>query len=351
MTTQADEHAATELKLYIDNDAALYKNQRQSINKNLAAKKVTSKYKHDLAVKLFGYLVETGAKKYAKDFDDPKRWHHIFSVPTRKAVAEQLTRDFEDEFENGSFDSLLPKKYQAELAKKNLVPTRPHAPPHPDTYHATKRGHGHLAMHDPKVLRSASDRQVRDFYYDEKHDAARARAEAQRRGLHVHATKKIAWKTPEGMSIAWSPVNQAYLALWGRGRPQDKAVLRTADAEGMHDWLRSTYGDAFGISTRVSKRASSAHARVAKTRLLYVVQGNYGYGHGWEDLTASNVRKEAVADLKAYRENDRSGTFRLINRREKIESDAAGVTAHSRKSKAQLDREIAERIPSWRKGH
>jgi len=49
---------------------------------------------------------------------------------------------------------------------------------------------------------------------------------------------------------------------------------------------------------------------------LYVVQGNYGYGHGWEDLTASTIYKEARNDLKAYRVNSPEGRYRLIQRRE-----------------------------------
>lgn len=49
-----------------------------------------------------------------------------------------------------------------------------------------------------------------------------------------------------------------------------------------------------------------------KTELLHIVQGNYG--HGWEDLAASATRREAHADLKAYRENE-GGPFRLISRR------------------------------------
>jgi hypothetical protein len=45
---------------------------------------------------------------------------------------------------------------------------------------------------------------------------------------------------------------------------------------------------------------------------LNVVQGNYG--QGWEDLTASEDRKEAVANLRDHRENDPAPT-RLIRRR------------------------------------
>jgi len=115
-----DEHAATELKLYIDNDAQLHRSQHVPIFKNLATKKVRSQYKHDLAVKLFGYLVEAGAKKYVKEFGAPPAWHKQFDVPTRKAVAEELTRDFEGEFELGNYDDLLPKKYQKEMLGKKF---------------------------------------------------------------------------------------------------------------------------------------------------------------------------------------------------------------------------------------
>lgn len=106
-----DKQAATELRLYIDNDSALYQGQATSIYKNLATKKARGAYKHDLAVKLFGYLVESGAKKYAKEFGGT--WHQMFDVPTRKAVAEELTDAFEAEAKLGNYDNLLPKKYQA----------------------------------------------------------------------------------------------------------------------------------------------------------------------------------------------------------------------------------------------
>jgi hypothetical protein len=107
------DHAATELEQYIENDADLHRQQHTSILKNLATKKARGQYKHDLAVKLFGYLVESGAKKYAKAFGSPNQpWHKMFDVPTRKRVAEELTKSFEAEYKLGNYDNLLPKKYQ-----------------------------------------------------------------------------------------------------------------------------------------------------------------------------------------------------------------------------------------------
>jgi hypothetical protein len=53
-----------------------------------------------------------------------------------------------------------------------------------------------------------------------------------------------------------------------------------------------------------------------KYTYLFVVQGYYGAGYGWEDLCASEDRKEAREDLKSYRENETQYPHRMIRRRE-----------------------------------
>lgn len=45
----------------------------------------------------------------------------------------------------------------------------------------------------------------------------------------------------------------------------------------------------------------------------YVLQGNYGYGHGWEDLCAEDTRKEARERLREYIENE-GGNYRIVRR-------------------------------------
>lgn len=193
-----DTHAASELKLYIDNDGDLYRRQTTSILKNLATKKARGVYKHDLAVKLFGYLVQAGAKKYADEFEPTLRvWHQIFDAPTRRAVAEALTRDFEGEYALGNYDSLLPKKYQ---------------PAKVTTHHAR--------------IKSSSS--------------------------------KTKWKVPQGIVVRWAPVNSAWFALWPASAPLTKQqVLKIAGTEDMHGWLRDTYGAPYGLAAR----ATAAHAR------------------------------------------------------------------------------------------
>lgn len=56
--------------------------------------------------------------------------------------------------------------------------------------------------------------------------------------------------------------------------------------------------------------------RNRKYDYLFVVQGNYGFGHGWEDLCASTVKSEARANLKDYRLNEVGIPHRMIQRRE-----------------------------------
>ncbi len=68
-----------------------------------------------------------------------------------------------------------------------------------------------------------------------------------------------------------------------------------------------------------------------KTRDYWAVEGNYGYGDGWEEVTAEETWKEIKDRLREYRENERGVPFRARKHREKIESAGAGrskVTVH-----------------------
>ena len=55
-----------------------------------------------------------------------------------------------------------------------------------------------------------------------------------------------------------------------------------------------------------------------KTRDVWEVQANYGYGDGWECAAASTSFKDARNDLKAYRENAPQFQYRIKMYREKI---------------------------------
>jgi hypothetical protein len=118
MGFETDQTAAQELKLTTENDGDIYRQTTTSILKNLATKKASGKYDHDLAVKLFMYLAEAGAKKYAQQFGGV--WHVMFPVDVRRQVAAEWRDEFEVEYKNGSYDSMVPKKYQKKAEKPSL---------------------------------------------------------------------------------------------------------------------------------------------------------------------------------------------------------------------------------------
>jgi hypothetical protein len=296
-----DEDAATELKIYIDNDGDLYRRQTTSILKNLATKKARGEYKHDLAVKAFGYLVEAGAKKYAKEFGSPDQpWHQMFDAATRRAVAEKLTKDFEGEYALGNYDRLLPKKYQKEMQQ----------------YFEAKAS--------PKKYVSA----MPDF---PKRPPGTALAERIGKKSEGHARKKIAWRLPEGLVVAWAPANQAYFALWPAGEPlRDQQVLKIADADEMDAWLRETYGHPYG---RAGSHASHSRRRMSG--------GRHEAMHDPVVLRSSTDRQ-----LRSFYADEKQDVARA-----RAEAHRRGFELHAtKKSASQLDREIAAHVPAWRRG-
>ncbi len=108
-----DEVAARELYLFIDSDSDLYRQQREPIIKNLVAKKARGVYNPALAIVAFGYLAESGAKKYYGERG--RGWSQVFPKKLRDAVAEELRDSFETEYGYGNYDNLIPKKYQKKV--------------------------------------------------------------------------------------------------------------------------------------------------------------------------------------------------------------------------------------------
>ena len=121
-----------ELKLYIDNDGQLYRQRYTPIEKNLTKKMEKGKYDSKLAVKLFMYLVDDGAKKYVKDFGGNVK--DMFPKKDRIEVAKELRDDFEAEYKvrnesydiwmedgsfGGTFTGLVEAEYQGRKVKLN----------------------------------------------------------------------------------------------------------------------------------------------------------------------------------------------------------------------------------------
>ena len=98
-----DASAARELRLFIDNDAQLYRSQTVPIMANLCRKIRKGIYSRPRAVKLWRYLVDNGAKKYAREFGtgigDAAM---IFPGVVRDHVARELGAHFERELRLGA---------------------------------------------------------------------------------------------------------------------------------------------------------------------------------------------------------------------------------------------------------
>ena len=91
-----------ELKLYIDNDASLYRQRYMPILKNLSRKKKKGQYRKGLASKAFMYLIDDGAKRYVKSYGGDAR--DIFPKRQRKDLAKDYVDEFEQIFKDQEFD-------------------------------------------------------------------------------------------------------------------------------------------------------------------------------------------------------------------------------------------------------
>jgi len=89
-----DKDMVIELKLYIDNDADLYRQRLVPIVKNIQKKMKSGKNDHKKVPKLWKYLVDDGAKKYQKEFPGVK-----FSRQEKDAVAQEFADEYKDEIE------------------------------------------------------------------------------------------------------------------------------------------------------------------------------------------------------------------------------------------------------------
>ena len=88
---------ARELFLFITNDGDLYRQQTQPIILNLRKKIKHGVYNSELAVKLWRYLADSGAKKYNKEYIGITKGFGIFTVPMRNEVARELSVYYSDE--------------------------------------------------------------------------------------------------------------------------------------------------------------------------------------------------------------------------------------------------------------
>ncbi len=251
-----DTVAAKELLLYIENDGDLYRQQGLPILKNLVLKIDRGVYDHERAVKLYGYLVENGARKYTKEFAGTgDKWNEIFNKPTREAVSREFVKSFETEYKLGAYDHFHVKKY-------------------------TGKG-GAL-----KNSASPSGQKLYGIYSKGKF------------GVTFDKNKAIDLVKKHGGQVRW---------MYRPGGILDGDIPSTFSARKFKELSK--------VLTIEFQRVGM-NPRPRKYMDVYIVQGNYG--QGWEDLTAETSWKEAKARLHEYNENELGYAHRRITRKVKI---------------------------------
>jgi nuclear transport factor 2 (NTF2) superfamily protein len=85
-----------DLYLYGLHDGDLYRQQRESIEKNLQRKYNKGVYDKEKAAKLWLYFAENVAKKYHKDFNYSGKWFQLFNIEIRRKLAGLFESDHFD---------------------------------------------------------------------------------------------------------------------------------------------------------------------------------------------------------------------------------------------------------------
>lgn len=86
----------SELRLFADNDANLYRQSKQPIEANLDKKVAKGVYDHTLATKLWGYHADRAAQAYHKEFgaQSGPKWHQMFPPAIRRAAASSWAESY-----------------------------------------------------------------------------------------------------------------------------------------------------------------------------------------------------------------------------------------------------------------
>lgn len=128
--------ASTELSLYAFNDnrdaymtdpkngkRTFYPSlhQRRLVwAKNQATKKARGNYSAAMSLKAWMRWTDEAAKKYAAEFGSRgDAWNKLFDKEDRLNVAKEAKAQFEEEYREGYYESVIPKKYQKRATKKS----------------------------------------------------------------------------------------------------------------------------------------------------------------------------------------------------------------------------------------
>lgn len=122
-------------------------------------------------------------------------------------------------------------------------------------------------------------------------------------------------------------------ALARRPPPQEQPPTQCYACDDEATGLRDRRREGGRIEAACERHATVSHLRGQPRShssitpgVVHVIQGNYGHGQGWEDLTAETSRDEALARLGEYRENEPGIPFRRIRRHEPGEKKSKAST-------------------------
>lgn len=236
----ADPDAVTELVLYIENDYALVgapNSLGRALEANLVRKWYAGKYGREKAVKLWMYLMESGAKKYISEFGTSGApIDSIFNKNTRLEAARQFRDYFEAKMRGGEFDpawvrAIVPKKYQSKL-------------PNPELQWASKTGRPQRRFPSTaKVWPSAGyqdfniaapgmePRKVSSLSMSDPPFTLPNPRGAKRDPIESEAEKR-------GVRIVYLPVNMAWLVMWYDQRLAGPLNTRAEAVEYVKDLIR-----------------------------------------------------------------------------------------------------------------
>jgi hypothetical protein len=95
---EVDEHAKTELQLYVDNDEPLYRRIKaveEMLAKGICRRKNYEKpYSSELAANVFSRVLLDAAHKYSREFSSGGDGPRVFNATTRRALALDYADDF-----------------------------------------------------------------------------------------------------------------------------------------------------------------------------------------------------------------------------------------------------------------
>lgn len=96
-----ESHQSSELRLFANNDANLYRQSFQPVVSNLGNKMDKGAYDPEKAKTLWGYHADRAAQSYAKQMGGGQPWHQMFPPAVRREAAAHWEQEEAPRIRNG----------------------------------------------------------------------------------------------------------------------------------------------------------------------------------------------------------------------------------------------------------